>query len=191
MTFLLVAVVVIVTPGPDFALTVRNAALRGRPGGVATALGVVTGQAVWSLATAAGIAAVLLASQSIFTALRFAGAAYLVYLGIAALLSAIRGTPRETTRRPAVRSPYAQGLLSNLSNPKMPVFFTSLLPQFGSTFATLELHGLAFSVLTFAWLSGVARAGGALRIPIVRRVIDAVSGVVLIALGIHLAAERR
>lgn len=191
MTFLLVAVVVIVTPGPDFALTVRNAALRGRSSGTATALGVVTGQAAWSFATAAGIAAVLLASQAVFTALRIAGAAYLVYLGIGALLSAFRGTTMEKTRLLPVRSAYAQGLLSNLSNPKMPVFFTSLLPQFGSTFAALELHGLAFSALTLAWLSGVAGAGGALQVPVVRRVIDAVSGVVLTALGIHLAAERR
>ena len=133
----------------------------------------------------------LLASQAVFTAVRVAGAAYLVYLGIGALLSAFRGTAREKARLLPVRSPYAQGLLSNLSNPKMPVFFTSLLPQFGSTFAALELHGLVFSALTLAWLSGVARAGGALRVPLVRRVIDAVSGVVLIALGIHLAAERR
>jgi threonine/homoserine/homoserine lactone efflux protein len=191
MTFLLVAIVVIVTPGPDFALTVRNAALRGRTGGVKTALGVVTGQAAWSLATAAGIAAVLLTSQAVFTALRIAGAAYLVYLGITSLLSALRGTSRETPRRLPVRSPYAQGLISNLSNPKMPIFFTSLLPQFGSAFAALELHGLAFSALTLAWLSVVAWAGGALRVPLVRRVIDAVSGVVLTALGIHLAAERR
>jgi len=191
MTFLLVAVVVIVTPGPDFALTVRNAAVRGRAGGIATALGVVTGQAAWSLATAAGVAALLLASQTVFTALRLAGAAYLVYLGAVALRSAVRGTQRESPRRMPVRSPYAQGLLSNLSNPKMPVFFTSLLPQFGSTFAALALHGVAFAALTLAWLSGVAWAGGALRVPVVRRAIDAVSGAVLVALGFHLADERR
>jgi threonine/homoserine/homoserine lactone efflux protein len=191
MTFLLVALVVIVTPGPDFALTVRNAAVRGKAGGIATALGVVTGQAAWSLATAAGVAALLLASQTVFTALRLAGATYLVYLGAAALLSAVRGTPREKARRLPVRSPYAQGLLSNLSNPKMPVFFTSLLPQFGSTFAALAVHGLAFAALTLVWLTAVAWVGGALRVPAVRRAIDAVSGAVLVALGIHLAAERR
>jgi threonine/homoserine/homoserine lactone efflux protein len=187
MTFLLVALVVIVTPGPDFALTVRNAAVRSR--GVATAAGVVTGQACWALATAAGLAAVLVASQPVFTALRIAGAAYLVYLG----LSTLAGLWRRRAHAPraiGVRSPYAQGLLSNLSNPKMPLFFTSLLPQFGSTFGELAWHGLAVAALTLAWLTLVARIGARIATGPVRRAIDAVTGIVLTALGLELATRR-
>jgi threonine/homoserine/homoserine lactone efflux protein len=187
MTFLLVAVVVIVTPGPDFALTVRNAALRRA--GLATAAGVVTGQACWALATAAGLAAVLLASQQMFAVLRVMGAAYLVYLGLSTLVGLWRRTSH-TPRRFGVRSPYAQGLLSNLSNPKMPVFFTSLLPQFGSTFGALAWHGLAFAALTLAWLTLVAHVGAALSRGRVRRALDAVTGIALTLLGIELATRR-
>ena len=182
--FVVVALVVIVSPGPDFALTVRNS-LRG--GGLATALGVVTGQLVWALATAAGIAALLVASHPAFVALRIAGAAYLIWLGLMALVR--RGGRHELTPRRG--SPYRQGLLSNLGNPKMPVFFTSLLPQFGASFAALALHGVTFAALTLAWLALVARIGRVLGTGRVRRAIDVVTGVVLVAFGLRLATERR
>jgi threonine/homoserine/homoserine lactone efflux protein len=182
--FLVVALVVIVSPGPDFALTVRNSL---RDGGLATALGVVTGQLVWALATAAGIAALLVASHPAFVALRIAGAAYLIWLGLTALFH--RGGRHELTPRRG--SPYRQGLLSNLGNPKMPVFFTSLLPQFGASFAALALHGVTFAVLTLAWLALVARIGRVLGTGRVRRAIDVVSGVVLVTFGLRLATERR
>lgn len=182
--FLVVAVIVIVAPGPDFALTVRNSVTRKR--GLATAFGVAAGLLIWALAATAGVAAVLVASRPAFEALRFAGAAYLVWLGLRMLVT--RGSI-ERTVRPG--SPFRQGLLNNLTNPKMPVFFTSLLPQFGTSVAALAAHGLAFAALTLVWLSFVARAAGALRVPAVRRVIDVVAGVVLVALGVRLAAERR
>jgi threonine/homoserine/homoserine lactone efflux protein len=73
----------------------------------------------------------------------------------------------------------------------MPVFFTSLLPQFGASFAALARHGLAFAALTLAWLALVARAGALLGTGRVRRAVDAVTGVVLVALGLRLATERR
>lgn len=187
--FLLVALVVIVVPGPDFALTVRNAVTRRA--GFATAAGVVSGQVCWVFATAAGLSAVLLESQRAFSALRIVGAAYLVYLGGSALLASLRGSQTHRPKRFGVRSPYAQGLLSNLANPKMPIFFISLLPQFGTTFAELAMHGLVFAALTLAWLSLVGRAAGFLRISPLRRAIDALAGVVLVALGLHVATERR
>jgi threonine/homoserine/homoserine lactone efflux protein len=181
--FLVVALVVIVSPGPDFALTVRNSL---RDGGLATALGVVTGQLVWALATAAGIAALLVASHPAFVALRIAGAAYLIWLGLTALRR--RGAHELVPHR---GSPYGQGLLNNLGNPKMPIFFTSLLPQFGASFAALALHGVAFAALTLAWLAVVARIGRALGTGRVRRAIDVVTGLVLVAFGVRLATERR
>jgi threonine/homoserine/homoserine lactone efflux protein len=181
--FLVVALVVILAPGPDFALTVRNA-LRG--GGLATALGVVTGQLIWAVATAAGVAALLIASHPAFVALRIAGAAYLVWLGLSVLFRRSRHD-----LRPLIGSPYRQGLLSNLGNPKMPVFFTSLLPQFGTSFAALALHGVAFAALTLIWLALVVRAGALLGSGRLRRAIDLVTGVVLVAFGLRLATERR
>jgi len=182
--FLVVALVVIVSPGPDFALTVRNT-LHG--GGLRTAFGVVSGQLVWALATAAGVAAVLVASHPAFVALRIGGAAYLIWLGMAALFR--RGERHSLSPRHG--SPYRQGLLSNLGNPKMPVFFTSLLPQFGASFAALALHGVAFAALTLARLALVARAGRVLGTGRVRRATDVVTGVVLVAFGLRLASERR
>jgi threonine/homoserine/homoserine lactone efflux protein len=196
--FLGISVLVIVTPGQDTALTIRNALLGGRRGGVFTALGVSAGQAVWALATSVGIAALIVAFEPAFVALKLAGAAFLVYLGAQALYGAIRG--RRTEHRVhggALTSPLAlrQGLISNLGNPKMAVFFTSLLPQFGSTFPTLLALGLVFCTMTFVWLTAyavaVAKAGDVLRRPAVRRAFDAALGAVLIALGLRLAADRR
>lgn len=197
--FLAVAAVVICTPGQDTALTIRNALLGGRRSGIATALGVSAGQAVWTCAAAVGIVALLRASQPAFTALRLVGAAYLVFLGLQALAAALRRRPiphgalRSGTSTP--RTALRQGLVGNLANPKMAIFFTSLLPQFGDSFSTLLALGLAFSLLTFLWLAAygiaVARARRLLERERVRRAFDAVTGAVLVALGLRLATEPR
>jgi len=202
IAFLGVSLLVIVTPGQDTALTIRNTLSGGRRSGVFTAAGVSAGQAVWTLAAAVGLTAILVASEPAFMALKLAGSAYLVYLGLQALAGAFRrrgpgraagaGSAKPVEPRLAFR----QGLLSNLGNPKMAVFFTSLLPQFGGTsFLALFGLGLVFCVLTLAWLTcyafAVAKAGDVLRRPAIRRVLDAVTGVVLVALGLRLATERR
>jgi threonine/homoserine/homoserine lactone efflux protein len=191
--FVGIAALVIVTPGQDTALTIRNTLLAGRRGGVRTALGVASGNAVWTLAASAGIAAIVAASEPAFLALRIAGAAYLVFLGAQTLVGALRGS---TSRHAVARgrpSPYRQGLLSNLGNAKVAVFFTSLLPQFASSFAPLLALGLLFSAMTLVWLLCyalvVARATDVLRRPRIRRALDAVTGTVLVALGIRVAAE--
>jgi threonine/homoserine/homoserine lactone efflux protein len=194
LAFFVVAILLIVVPGQDTALTIRNTLTAGQGGGVRTAFGVATGQAVWALAAAAGLAALLRASEPAFLALRLAGAAYLVYLGGHALWTAIRGggaAVNVTARRGAS---YRQGLLSNLGNPKSAVFFTSLLPQFGHSFGALLALGLVIAVMTAAWLTAyavaVARAGDLLRRSRVRRALDAVTGTVLVAFGLRLASER-
>ena len=195
--FLGVSAVVIVTPGQDTALTIRNTLLGGRSGGIATAAGVVSGQLVWALAASAGLSAVLLASAPLFMAIRIAGAAYLVLLGVQALVAAVRGAPsvhaHASPRRR--RAPYRQGVLSNLGNPKMAVFFTSLLPQFGSSFAAMLALGLVFATLTLVWLSAyavaVAKATNFLQRSWVRRALDAATGLVLVALGLRVATTDR
>jgi threonine/homoserine/homoserine lactone efflux protein len=193
--FVGVSAVVIVTPGQDTALTIRNTLLGGRRGGVATAAGVVSGQLVWALAASAGLSALLLASAPLFTAIRIAGAAYLVFLGAQSLVAAVRGSRApHAGRSQRRRAPYRQGVLSNLGNPKMAVFFTSLLPQFGSSFAGMLGLGLVFASLTLVWLSAyavtVAKASGFLQRSAVRRVLDALTGVALVAIGVRVAAER-
>jgi threonine/homoserine/homoserine lactone efflux protein len=197
--FLGISALVIVTPGQDTALTIRNSLLGGRRPGVFTALGVSVGQAVWALATSVGIAALIVAFEPAFVALKLAGAAFLVYLGAQALLAAVRGghAQRWEGRGPLTsRVAFRQGVVSNLGNPKMAVFFTSLLPQFGAeSFAGLLALGLVFCSMTFVWLTAyafvVARVGDVLRRPSIRRVFDAILGAVLVALGIRLATDRR
>jgi threonine/homoserine/homoserine lactone efflux protein len=198
-TFLAVALVVICTPGPDTALTVRNSLLGNRRAGVFTALGVSTGQLIWTLAASIGIAALLVASEPAFRALKLAGAAYLIWLGVQTLWSVVRRRSQEVRAKHRAVSPrqaWRQGVLSNLGNPKSAAFFTSLLPQFGDgSFVALLALGLIYSALTLSWLVGyavvVARAGDLLRRERVRRAIDAVMGTVLMAFGIRLATERR
>ena len=202
LAFLGVAAIVICTPGPDTALTIKNTLAGGRRGGVATALGVALGQATWTVAASAGVVALLRASQPAFTALRLAGAAYLVYLGVQALRHALaRRTAPELRVGGAVPPAVAlrQGLVSNLANPKMAAFFTSLLPQFapegGGAFAVLLGLGLLFSTFTFLWLAlysvAVARARELLERTGVRRALEALTGVVLVALGLRLATATR
>ena len=198
------AVLVIVTPGPDTALTIRNTLLGGRTGGISTAFGVVTGQAVWALATSAGVAALLVASEPAFMTLKLAGAAYLIYLGLQALSGAVRDRgvkpmSPDTHGRLAATAAYRQGVISNLGNPKMAAFFPSLLPQFApggdASFFGLLALGVLFCAMTLVWLTAyalaVAKAGDLFRRPRIRRAIEGVTGAVLVALGVRLATTQR
>jgi threonine/homoserine/homoserine lactone efflux protein len=206
VAFLVVAVVVIVTPGPDTALTIRNTLLGGRRSGFFTGVGVAMGQATWTIATSAGIAALLVASAPLFRGIRYAGAAYLAFLGVQALRAAARRDGESPLAvhadvAPALTPAVAlrQGVLSNLTNPKMIAFFPALLPQFAprshGAFVVLLLLGLLFSSMTLLWLSGyafvVAKAGDLVRRGPLRRFLETTTGVVLIALGVRLATESR
>ena len=198
VAFLGVSLLVICTPGQDTALTIRNTLAGGRSAGVATAFGVSAGQATWTVATAAGLTVVLMASAPLFLAVRLAGAAYLVYLGLRSLLNvrlphrpAARGAPPQ-----AGKTAFVQGFLSNLSNAKMVAFFISLLPPFAGPHPSLVLLlalGMNFCLLTLAWLVGYAVAvekmGRWLRGTAARRALDAALGAVLVALGLRVGAE--
>jgi threonine/homoserine/homoserine lactone efflux protein len=200
LAFVAVSAVVICTPGQDTALLVRNTLAGGRSSGIATAGGVTLGIAIWAVAASAGLAALLQASEPVFETLKLAGAAYLAYLGAQSLGRALaqgeRGhVPPETNLLSPGRA-FRQGLLSNLGNPKIAVFFASMLPQFvpqgSGSFAILLALGLVFCAMGLAWLTvyavAVARIGRLLA-GSARRALDAVTGVVLVALGLRLATE--
>ena len=203
LAFLGISALVIVTPGPDTAITIRNTLTGGRAGGLATALGVATGQAIWALATSAGIVALLVASEPLFLAVKYAGAAYLVWLGLQSLRAAFRPAADQGAIAPArpltPGGAFSQGVVSDLSNPKMAAFFTSLLPQFvppdTAGFVGLVLLGLLFSLLTLFWLVlytlAIARIGTVLRRSPVRRALEGMAGAALVGLGLRLAAENR
>lgn len=194
VAFLGVAVVLSVTPGPDMALVLRNTVRGGRSSGYRTVAGIAVGLAVWATATALGIAAVLAASATVFTALKIAGGIYLVYLGIQALRSLHRDEERVEAPRPS-GSPFRQGLVTNLLNPKLAVLFTTLLPQFISpddpAIAKSILLAVLFVTIGLTWLCFyTALVGTIARSRTFRRVTEAVSGLVLVALGARLVFQR-
>lgn len=204
--FLGVSMLVIASPGPDTALTIRNTLLGGHRAGRWTAAGVATGQFIWTVATSAGLAALIIASEPVFTVVKIVGAAYLVFLGLQAIVAAIRPghreagfTQRQGHRHLRARTAFRQGAFSNLGNPKMAVFFSSLLPQFVAhgqpSFTHLLVLGLLFNAMTLIWLTAyalvVGRVGDVLRRDRVRRSMEGITGLVLVGLGLRLATERR
>jgi RhtB (resistance to homoserine/threonine) family protein len=202
--FVGIAAVVIVVPGPDTALVTKNAVMHGRRAALGTAFGVNAGLAVWTVASALGVASIVRASDTAFTALKLIGAAYLVWLGLQALRAAGRSAAHsdpDSARRTALdgRGGFRQGLISDLANPKIGAFFTGLLPQFAgpghSVLLPFLVLGALFVLMTLVWLCGYAlvavKASAVLRRPRVKAAIDRVSGVILIGFGVRLALERR
>ena len=209
LAFALTATLVILAPGPDSMLVMRNT-LRGGPrAGWITACGTISGLAVWAVAAALGLSALLRVSHVGYDILRLAGAAYLIWLGVTSLRSrggtaaAAAGGAGEPAGRPAGRARgwrvYLNGLLSNLFNPKIGVFFVAFLPGFIPARASAAVFslvlGLWFIVETGAWLVAltwmVARGVGWLRGSAAQRWAERVTAVVLIGFGLRLAAETR
>jgi threonine/homoserine/homoserine lactone efflux protein len=199
LVFLGVITLLTITPGADMAMVSRSVFMGGRRDAFATTLGIAAGCLIWALASAAGVAAVLAASETAYDALRLAGAAYLVWLGVQSLLAARRGYPADAGGGSgrAARSPFRQGLLTNLFNPKIALFYTTFLPQFirpGDPVLPLSVAMAGVHIaLGIVWLSAYAwlldRAVEAFRSSRLRRALDALTGVVLVGLGIRVAAD--
>ncbi|BDM71561.1 threonine transporter RhtB [Streptomyces nigrescens] len=214
--FTLVAAVLTVSPGPDFAVVLRTALGSGRRAALCSALGIAAGCFVWGLAGAVGLTAMLAASTTAYDVLRVAGALYLMWLGIQALRSArrlrtdgaqeagaapaaARGRsrdgegPRPATPLRALRT----GLLTNVLNPKVGVVYMSLLPQFiphgAPVLATTLLLVAVHAALGVLWLGGIAvavhRARAVFQRPRIRRRLDQATGGVLLALGAAVGFE--
>lgn len=202
--FVPVAVLLIVTPGPDTVLVTKNAILHGRAASFGTALGVNAGLLIWTVAAALGVAALVRESAVAFTALKLVGAAYLIWLGVQALLAARHHLPHALPSGPrgstlGAAGGFRQGLLSNIANPKIAVFFTSLLPQFVSpgepVLVPSLLLGSLFVLMTLAWLCAYAllasKVSATLTRPRVKATLDRLTGIVLVALGVRLVTEQR
>lgn len=188
-----------ISPGADTALVMKITLERGRGAALLATIGICSGTLVHAVASALGLSVILATSAEAFTALKLVGAAYLVYLGVQALRGSFRhGSAAAIVPRHSP-TPYLQGLLSNVLNPKVAVFYLTFLPQFMSPGDNVLLRSLAFavahSVMGIAWLSAfafaVSRIGAALGGAGVRRWLERVTGSVLIALGARLALERR
>ena len=202
LAFLAIATLLTITPGADMALVTRNVLRGGLGAGLRTSAGVLTGLCVWAFLSAVGVAALVAASATAFTVLKLAGAAYLVYLGVTTLWRArpSASVPRHAAHElPAFGGLFRQGLLSNLLNPKVGVFYTTFLPQFvepgESVLAwTTLLAGIHIAtgvvwLVFYAWL--VARVRAVVGRPRVRVALDRVTGTVLVALGLRVAAGTR
>jgi RhtB (resistance to homoserine/threonine) family protein len=195
-----VVLIAAMAPGPDFLVVMRNAMVSGRRAGIAAAAGIASGVAAWAVVTSVGVAGLLAASAVAFTIVKLIGAAYLVLLGIRALIAARRGGYAEmTVHGPAQRgaaAAFRQGLITNLLNPKVAVFFVALLPQFlphSATAAdTIALSATA-AVVSLVWFTLLATMVSAMRRlltgPKVRRAIDAVTGGLMVAIGVRIAVQ--
>ena len=201
LSFALVAGLVTVIPGLDTALVLRVAVVDGRRYAYATALGICSGALIWGAAAAAGVSVLLTASTLAYTAMRWAGAAYLAYLGATMLRDAwskrdaLVALDQLATR--SWRRSYRRGVLTNLLNPKVGVFFVSFLPGFvpaGHSVGWITLgFGLWFAVLTavyFAVLVAVSTTVASwMSTARIRRRLDALTGLVLVGFGLRLATE--
>lgn len=187
-------------PGPDMAVVTKRAIAAGWRDGLRTVGGIATGLLVWGVLTVAGLAAVLAASATAYTVVRLAGAAYLLALGVQALWHSRRGSTHVTTAQvsPPTGNPWRTGLISNLFNPKIAVFYTGLLPTLAPSGlprqAGMALLVLLHAGLTLAWLGGyvmvLAKARAFFEKPAVRRAMSRATGLVLIGFGVKVAATQ-
>lgn len=201
--FVPAAVALILTPGPDTLYVLSRGVGAGRRVGVRAALGVSTGVLVHTLAAVLGLSVLLRTSAVAYAAVRYVGAAYLCYLGVAAIRNRgtgeMAGSDGENGGDPrpagAGRGGYVRGVLVNVLNPKVALFFLAFLPQFVPAGAnaptTMALLGGVYSVLTLAYLGGVALFSGAIGRALdgYGAAVEAVAGLVLVAFGAGLAVD--
>jgi threonine/homoserine/homoserine lactone efflux protein len=200
--YVVASLALILTPGQDMIYVITRSLAQGRMAGVLSAAGVCTGILVHTAIVALGIGALLQASEALFFVLKLAGAAYLVYLGLKLLLQrdAVALRAGTATRLPATRL-FAQGVLSNVTNPKIVVFFLAFLPQFVSASDPhptrhLVFLGVLYAAMGFAVKAGVGVVAGSLSERLLRSNaalawMNRVSGTILVALGLRLAAAER
>jgi threonine/homoserine/homoserine lactone efflux protein len=195
--FTLAAVLIVLLPGPDTLVVVRSLVRGGRRLAYRTVLGVLSGLMVWVVTAALGLSAVLRASHDGYFGLRIAGACYLVFLGARSLRSSAAQSPEPAAGPRKLRTGYAAGLLTDLLNPKVGVFFVTFLPGFiphGEPVGYLSLLlGAIFIVLTGAYFVLLLAASKPvlrwLATTHIRRRLDRCTGLVLIGFGLRLALE--
>jgi threonine/homoserine/homoserine lactone efflux protein len=200
-TFLLAVLLISASPGPAMALIFRRAALRGFGSAVGTVLGLEAGIYLWALAAGAGLAALMAASKTAYLVLRIFGAIFLGYLGTRSWVLVFRTRHEiktEIAHPPEQRTfAFGEGLLVNLANPKAAIFMFSFYPQFVlpgrpplPTSALLALVQVLFETCLYLGLAAsVAKAGTWFRRSKVRRSLEAISGTVLIVLGLRVATS--
>jgi threonine/homoserine/homoserine lactone efflux protein len=199
--FAVASLALIALPGQDMILVMSRSIAQGARAGVVTAAGVSVGLVGHTLLATLGLGVILRTSEWLFLALKLVGAAYLVYLGVGLLRTRREGLRMEAPGRRTLRKLFLDGALSNLSNPKIAVFYFAFMPQFVTPSAqhptlTIFVLGLAFAGLTFLVKAPVAMSSGVLSAwlrarPGVLTWVFRSSGAILVGLGVRLALERR
>jgi len=197
LAFVGAATLIVLLPGPDTLVVVRSILRGGRRQGVLTALGNLCGLTVWVVGAALGLAAMLEASEVGYAVLRIVGAGYLVLLGVQAWRSRGRVDEPAEARRGVLGTGFRAGVLTNLLNPKVGVFFVTFLPGFvpdgASVLGVTLLFGAIFIALTAAYwvlLLGLAtKVTDWMSTPTIRRRLDTATAAVLVAFGLRLATE--
>jgi threonine/homoserine/homoserine lactone efflux protein len=204
--FVLAVLLISASPGPAMALIFRRAALRGWRGAVPTVLGLEAGLYVWALFAGAGFAALVAASEVAYLVLRVVGAAFLIFLGVRAWRAAwLQRRGAAEVPEPAAVSrargwaAFGEGFVVMLANPKAAVFMIAFYPQFvpadmplfATTAGLAALQVVLETGFYLALAAGVARAGGWMRRPRIRAQLEAVSGTVLVGLGLRVAVASR
>ena len=199
--FLPASLIVIIAPGPDNILVLTRGVTLGRRAALVSAAGASVGLVTHSLFAAAGLSVLLARSAVAFSVVKYAGAAYLIYLGVRALLDRERFVPPQGASPVGLRSVFVQAVASNVLNPKIAVFFLAYLPQFagpasGGTAPRLLALGLTFALLTWVIFSVIALFSGTfgawLRTrPRIGVYLGWVTGSVLIGLGLRIALPER
>ena len=197
LAFLVVAALLTITPGADMALVMRHALGGGTRPAFLASLGIGLGCLIWGTASALGVSVIFAQSAIAFAVLKYVGGAYLVYLGVRALTSTTEGA--KDAKVTEKTNPFAQGLFTNLLNPKVAVFYVTFLPQFVAPDRPVLSQSVFLAathvVMGLIWLTVYARfidrLAAVLLTDRVKRRIEAVTGAVLMALGIRLALARR
>src|SRR5262245_1760516 len=194
--FVSVAALLTITPGSDMALVTRNALTRGRRAAWLTSLGICLGCLVHAVASSAGLSAILSRSAEAFQIVKLIGAGYLIFLGVRTLAAREDTAPHIAPRG---MSNFSEGLLTNILNPKVALFYITFLPQFigpgepvlKKSMALASVHITMGLVWLTAYAAFVDRLGSVLSRSRMKRRIEALTGAVLIALGLRLAGAER
>ncbi|MFT8978390.1 LysE family translocator [Gluconobacter oxydans] len=201
LTFAAAAAVFTITPGLDTAMTLRTATTSGWKAGLAAVTGICLGLGIWGLAAAFGLTALLAASETAFTVVKWAGALYLAWLGIGLILHprASLGTAETVPVHDDARAAFHRGLLTNLLNPKVGIFYMTFMPQFIPPHVNVKEFSLLLTaiqaILSFSWLALLVALtvplGRFLSSPVVVRRMDRLTGSIFLAFSLKLALSRR
>jgi threonine/homoserine/homoserine lactone efflux protein len=201
--FALVAGVITLIPGLDTALVLRAALTQGKLHAWASAVGIGTGSLIWGVAAAVGASALLAASEVAFTVLKLAGAGYMVFLGVRLIVVSFRKGTHESApaARPggSIRAAFVRGLLNNLLNPKVGVFYVATIPQFLAVGIAPVWMGIMLALVhdaeSIVWFAALIYGANALRrilnSPRFERLIDRITGSILVTFGVVVASESR